>query len=120
MIWRQSTAPKSKEDSFATPKSKTTATNSLDKKRSSHKWLKPLDFTPIRELNLLSSAAKRKIDSSHIDGNHPEASKDCPTPFKTPIMVPCPLLESSCFKVCFSAMFAETVCYCRFVRNHQL
>ncbi|KAK4797463.1 hypothetical protein SAY86_029789 [Trapa natans] len=73
---------KSKEGSYATPKSEATPRNSLDKKRSAHKWLKPLNFTPIKEINLLSSAARRKTES------HPGAPKDCPTPFKTPIKVP--------------------------------
>ncbi|XP_031382700.1 protein WVD2-like 7 isoform X2 [Punica granatum] len=85
----KSSVPKSKEDSFATPKSETiVAINSRDKKRSAHKWLKPLNFTPVKELNLLSSTVKRKIDNSRTDGNRAEPSKDCSTPLKTPIMVP--------------------------------
>lgn len=72
----QSLMPKSKEENFIATKSETP-----------RKWLKPLNFTPVRELNLLSSEVKRKVDNSHMDGNCPNISKDCPTPLKTPIMV---------------------------------
>ncbi|KAK4782745.1 hypothetical protein SAY86_007119 [Trapa natans] len=77
---------KSPLDSYATPKSKVTQRNCLDKKMpSAHKWLKPLNLNPMKEMNLLSSAAKRKTESLHMDRNHPGVLKDCPKAFKTPI-----------------------------------
>ena len=56
-----------------------------DRKRSTPKSLhKSVNFTPIRELNKLTSTVMRKIESSRLGASSSKASKDCSTPFEDP------------------------------------
>ncbi|KAL5581287.1 hypothetical protein UlMin_013729 [Ulmus minor] len=73
----------------ATPMSKKPAVDSTDKKRTTPKsHHKSVNFTPIREINRLTSTVIRKIENSRVGGaSSSKATKDCPTPIRTPIMV---------------------------------
>lgn len=78
----------SKKDNNTTPVNMKSAVDLTDKKRSTPKSLyKSVSFTPIRELNRLTTKVIRKIESSRIVANSSKASKDCPTPLRTPITV---------------------------------
>uniref|UniRef100_A0A2C9UGJ2 TPX2 C-terminal domain-containing protein n=1 Tax=Manihot esculenta TaxID=3983 RepID=A0A2C9UGJ2_MANES len=73
-----------RKENNATPISKKSALNSIDKKRSTPKsTYKSMNFTPVRELNKITSTIIRKIDGSKVSSNS-KASKDCPTPLRTP------------------------------------
>lgn len=76
-----------RKENNATPISKKSALNSIDKKRSTPKsTYKSMNFTPVRELNKITSTIIRKIDGSKVSSNS-KASKDCPTPLRTPTTV---------------------------------
>ncbi|XP_021669159.2 protein WVD2-like 7 isoform X2 [Hevea brasiliensis] len=78
---------RSRKENNATPISKKSALDSLDKKRSTPKsTYKSANFTPVRELNRVTSTIIRKIDGSKVTSNS-KASKDCPTPLRTPTTV---------------------------------
>ncbi|EXC31393.1 hypothetical protein L484_017675 [Morus notabilis] len=74
----------------ATPLSKKPLLESADKKRSTPKSLhnKAVNFTPIREINRLTSTVIRKIDNSRFGTTSSKPTKDyCSTPLRTPITV---------------------------------
>lgn len=79
----------SKDNNIATPISKKPALlDSAEKKTSTPKSLhKSVNFTPIRELNRLTSTVIRKIENSRFGANSSKASKDCHSPLRTPTMV---------------------------------
>nr|XP_015879049.2 protein WVD2-like 7 isoform X1 [Ziziphus jujuba var. spinosa] len=79
----------SKDNNIATPISKKPALlDSAEKKTSTPKSLhKSVNFTPIRELNRLTSTVIRKIENSRFGANSSKASKDCQSPLRTPTMV---------------------------------
>ncbi|PON95257.1 TPX2, C-terminal [Trema orientale] len=69
----------------ATPMSKRNGVEPADKKRSTPKSLhKAVNFTPIRELNRLTSTVIRKIENSRAGVSSSKATKDCSTPLRTP------------------------------------
>ena len=77
-----------KKDNNTTPMNMKPAIDYTDRKRSTPKSLhKSVNFTPIRELNKLTSTVMRKIESSRLGASSSKASKDCSTPLRTPTMV---------------------------------
>ncbi|KAF5479745.1 hypothetical protein F2P56_000541 [Juglans regia] len=77
-----------KKDNNATPMIMKSAIHSADKKRSTPKsHYKSVNFTPIREINRLTSKVIRKIESSRPGASSSKTSKDCSTPLKTPTTV---------------------------------
>ncbi|GMN42658.1 hypothetical protein TIFTF001_011870 [Ficus carica] len=48
---------------------------------------KSVNFTPIREINRLTSSVIRKIDNSRFGTTSSKPTKDCPTPLRTPLTV---------------------------------
>ncbi|KAF3444515.1 hypothetical protein FNV43_RR14207 [Rhamnella rubrinervis] len=75
----------SRKDNYATPMNKKPLLDSSEKKtpRSLHM---SVSFTPIREINKLTSSVIRKIENSRLGANSFKESKDCFTPLKTPTM----------------------------------
>ena len=58
---------------------------SADKRKSTPKSLRmAVNFTPIRELNKLTSTVIRKIERSRVGSNTSKPAKDCSTPLRTP------------------------------------
>ncbi|KAF2305998.1 hypothetical protein GH714_009378 [Hevea brasiliensis] len=83
---------RARKENNATPISKKSAIGFMDKKKSTPKsTYKSMNFTPVRELNRITSTIIRKIDGSKVTSNS-KALKDCPTPLRTPTTVPisCP------------------------------
>ncbi|XP_042970009.1 protein WVD2-like 7 isoform X2 [Carya illinoinensis] len=77
-----------KKDNNATPMIMKSAIHSADKKKSTPKsHYKSVNFTPIREINRLTSKVIRKIESSRPGAISSKTSKDCLTPLKTPTTV---------------------------------
>ncbi|XP_062105555.1 protein WVD2-like 7 isoform X2 [Humulus lupulus] len=69
----------------ATPLNKRLALEPTDKKRSTPKTLhKAINFTPIRELNRITSSVIRKIENSRVGASSSKANKDISTPLRTP------------------------------------
>lgn len=86
----KSTAP------TATPLNKRLVLEPADKKRSTPKTLhKAINFTPIRELNRITSSVIRKIENSRVGSSSSKANKDISTPLKTPNTVPLSSLNLS-------------------------
>ncbi|KAF8408367.1 hypothetical protein HHK36_007516 [Tetracentron sinense] len=73
-------------ESNATPNSKKSARDSVDKMRSTPKSLHmSINFAhPTGETNKLTSPILRKIGNSRVAASSSKASKDCLTPMKTP------------------------------------
>ncbi|GMI67088.1 hypothetical protein HRI_000378100 [Hibiscus trionum] len=72
------------QGSNLTPMAKKSAMDISDRKRPAPKSAhKSINFTPAKELSKLTSTITRKIDGSRIASNS-KASKECPTPLKTP------------------------------------
>ncbi|XVE67782.1 hypothetical protein DITRI_Ditri09bG0015800 [Diplodiscus trichospermus] len=84
----KSTAPiRSNKGNNLTPVGKKSAMDISDRKRSTQKSShKSINFTPAKELSRLTSATIQKIDGSRISSTS-KASKECPTPLRTPKMV---------------------------------
>lgn len=58
---------------------------SADKRKSTPKSLRmAVNFTPIRELNKLTSTVMRKIERSRVGSSTSKPAKDCSTPLRTP------------------------------------
>ena len=67
-----------------TPMAKKSAMDISDRKRSTPKSShKSINFTPAKEFSRLTSTIIRKIDGSRTASNS-KASKECPTPLRTP------------------------------------
>ncbi|XP_050232315.1 protein WVD2-like 7 isoform X2 [Mercurialis annua] len=78
---------RARKENNATPINKVPATDSMDRKKITPKSThKSMNFTPVREINRLTSTIIRKIDNSRV-GSNSKASKDCSTPLRTPTMV---------------------------------
>ncbi|KAF4385819.1 hypothetical protein F8388_010375 [Cannabis sativa] len=73
----------------ATPLNKRLVIEQADKKRSStpKSLHKAINFTPIRELNRITSSVIRKIENSRMGASSSKANKDLSTPLRTPNMV---------------------------------
>ncbi|XP_012445315.1 protein WVD2-like 7 isoform X1 [Gossypium raimondii] len=70
-----------------TPMTKKSAMDISERKRSTPKSShKSINFTHAKEFSKFTSTIIRKIDGSRIDSNS-KASKDCPTPLRTPNQV---------------------------------
>ncbi|XP_015579522.1 protein WVD2-like 7 isoform X1 [Ricinus communis] len=73
-----------RKENNATPISKKYPIESKDRKkatpRSTHK---SMNFTPVREINKITSRIIRKIDNSRVSSSY-KVSKDCSTPLRTP------------------------------------
>ncbi|MFQ6651733.1 hypothetical protein Gotur_023939 [Gossypium turneri] len=70
-----------------TPMTKKSAMDISERKRSTPKSShKSINFTHAKELSKFTSTIIRKIDGSRIDSNS-KASKECPTPLRTPNQV---------------------------------
>lgn len=77
-----------RKDSNATPIRKKSAIDFMGKKKSTPKsTYRSMNFTPVREINRITSAIIRKIDCSKVTSDS-KALKDCPTPPRTPTTVP--------------------------------
>ena len=61
--------------------------NATPKRKSTPKSLRMANFTPIRELNKLTSTVMRKIERSRVGSSSSKPAKDCSTPLRTPDMV---------------------------------
>ncbi|XP_021677737.2 LOW QUALITY PROTEIN: protein WVD2-like 7 [Hevea brasiliensis] len=78
---------RARKENNVTPISKKSAIGFIDKKKSTPKsTYKSMNFTPVRELNRITSTIIRKIDGSKVTSNS-KALKDCPTPLRTPTTV---------------------------------
>lgn len=101
-----------KDNNIATPMSKKPALDSAEKKLSTPKSIhKSVNFTPIRELNRLTSTVIRKIENSRFGANSSKASKDCSTPLRTPTMV------LSCFST-FSMNYIHSSAFINFDKKN--
>ncbi|XP_023518127.1 protein WVD2-like 7 [Cucurbita pepo subsp. pepo] len=60
--------------------------NATPKRKSTPKSLRMANFTPIRELNKLTSTVMRKIERSRVGSSSSKPAKDCSTPLRTPDM----------------------------------
>ncbi|KAA0037632.1 protein WVD2-like 7 isoform X1 [Cucumis melo var. makuwa] len=76
-----------RKSNIATPKQVVNkcVTESADKRKSTPKSLRmAVNFTPIRELNKLTSTVMRKIERSRVGASTSKPAKDCSTPLRTP------------------------------------
>lgn len=88
----------SRKDNYATPMNKKPLLDSSEKK-TPRSLRMSVSFTPIREINKLTSSVIRKIENSRLGANPFKESKDCFTPLKTPTMV------SFCFSQTFPIIY---------------
>ena len=76
------------QHNVSTPLSNKNALSSADKKNLTPKSIhKPMNFTPIRELNRLTASVMRRFENSRVGAASSKASKDNTTPLRTPTMV---------------------------------
>lgn len=89
-IYQKAAKDGSRKDNIATPLNKKPALDSSEKKTPKSLHMS-VSFTPIREINKLTSSVIRKIENSRLGAYSSKAPKDCSSPLRTPTMVP------SCF-----------------------